>query len=336
MLSLALGVAVMPSAPAFAQAPEPRAAGPSAADKETARTLFKDGDERFRAQEYDAALKAFRAADEIMGVPTTGLEYARTLMMVGRLLEARDGFIKVANSDQAPEELAAQQLARDEAGELADDLEGRIPAVRVVLTNAPDGSKMRLRIDDIEIPATAVEFARKVDPGTHTVQVFVAGFKPVSREVEVVEGEKKVLDIELEMSVVEVDLVDPWGGGARSPGDNQGVLSTLSWVGFSAGALGLLVAVPTGIFAISAKNTLEDECPRSPVCPPEKQSELDTAKTVAHVSTFGFVFAGVGIAVGVAGVLFRSSLPDVLASTGLPLTLHPYMAAGAAGVTGTF
>jgi hypothetical protein len=338
--ALCIGVITAGSVPVGAQEPEPEPTqeGPSAADKETARTLFRDGDEKFRAKDYEGALKVFLAADEIMGVPTTGLEHARTLMMMGRLLEARDGFIKVANREKRDEELAAQQAARDEANELASDLAKRIPSVRVVISNKPDGVEVRLRIDDVDIPAPAVEFARKVDPGEHTVKVFVAGYKPEIREIEIPEKREEVVEITLEASDGDVNLVDPWGG-ADDGGvdDGRGVLPVLSWIGFSVGLAGLIVGVPTGIVAIKAKDTLEVECkPTSPICPPGKQGDLDSAKTIAHVSTVGFVFAGVGIAVGVIGILIRASLPDALAAVDTPVTVRPYVGAGALGVTGTF
>ncbi len=313
---------------------QPPPSEPSAADKETARTLFREGDERFRANDYEGALKAFRAADEIMRVPTTGLEHARTLMMLGRLVEARDLFIKVSNLEKRPDELAAQDAARDEAKQLAEDLLLRIPSVRVVLQNAPANAEVKVRIDEVLIPATAVEFPRKVDPGDHIVKVFLVGFKPVNRRISVVEKEQKVIEIKLEPSGEDASLVDPWEGGGGD-GDGASFLPVLSWIGFSVGLAGLIVGVPTGVYAISEKGRLEELC-NGNVCPAEVESDLDAALVVSHVSTVGFVFAGVGIAVGVTGLLLRHSLPDALARTDAPFTLRPFVGPGAVGFSGRF
>ena len=323
---------------------DPSSDGPSAADKETARTLFKDGDEKFRDKDYEGALKAFRAADEIMGVPTTGLEYARTLMMLGRLLEARDVFIKVANSSKKSDELPLQQTAREEANELAKGLAARIPSVQVAIANVPEGVEARVRIDDVDIPSTAVEFPRKVDPGEHTIKVFVAGFRPVIRTVKVNERDEKVVEITLEESDEEVNLVDPWGASGDSDGDaaSGGGLPTLSWIGFSLAVVGLAVGIPTGIMTVLKRGELEDgkQCVDAgggkQRCPPSFEDELNEAMTIAHVSTASFVVAGVGIAIGVTGILVRRSLPDALAGTKAPITLRPYVSAGGAGFTGTF
>lgn len=334
--ALLIGLSLAAFAPTSVWAQEPNSSEPSAADKETARTVFREGDEKFRAGDFEAAYKAFRAADEIMGVPTTGLEHARSLMMLGRLLEARDLFIKVSNRETQPDELPAQQTARDEAKALAEKLVSRIPAVKVVVVNAPAGAEVKLRIDDIVIPPASVEFARKVDPGDHTVKAYVAGYRPVTRKISVVEQEEKVVEISLEASEEDASLVDPWGNTDHgSDGRGAPIMPTLSWIGFSVGVAGLILAIPSGIFAVSEKSSLEGQCGGN-VCPQELEGDLDTAVAVAHVSTVGFVLAGLGAAVGVTGILLRDSLPDALASTDAPFTLQPYVGVGTAGFTGSF
>jgi hypothetical protein len=66
------------------------AAAPTAQDRERARALMDAGDARFEAKQYAAALEQYRGADEIMQVPTTGIEVGRALERLGRLLEARE------------------------------------------------------------------------------------------------------------------------------------------------------------------------------------------------------------------------------------------------------
>src|SRR5262245_1107365 len=72
------------------------AAEPSAADRETARTLVIDGRKKFGAGDYEGARKAFQAAHEIMGVPTTALDLAKALEKLGKLVEARTVALEVA------------------------------------------------------------------------------------------------------------------------------------------------------------------------------------------------------------------------------------------------
>jgi hypothetical protein len=266
-----------------------------------------------------------------MGVPTTGLEHARTLMKLGLYVEARDLFLNVSNRKRLPDELEAQEAARNEASQLANDLADRIPALRVVIHNAPTGADVKLRIDDVEIPGAALAFPRKVNPGQHTVRLFVAGFEPVSRTVTVAESVEKVVEVQLVAVDGDAPLIDPWAGSAEARTNNGGGIHPLTWVGFSFALAGLGVGATTGIIAIVRKYDLEDSCGGTR-CPPSVQGELDTALTISHVSTVGFVVAGAGIALGVTGLILGAS--DGEPTSGF--RVRPYVGPTAFGVVGAF
>jgi hypothetical protein len=69
-------------------------AEPTAAERETARGLMTQGRSQRDAKDYRAALQSFQAADAIMRVPTTGYEVAKTLELMGQLVEARDTLVR--------------------------------------------------------------------------------------------------------------------------------------------------------------------------------------------------------------------------------------------------
>lgn len=70
--SLSLAIAFFVSAPAVTPlAVRVAHAEPTAADKETARTLMQDGRAKRTKGDHAGALEAFRAAHGIMKVPTT-------------------------------------------------------------------------------------------------------------------------------------------------------------------------------------------------------------------------------------------------------------------------
>src|SRR5262249_12998493 len=75
LFSLSIGLAVSLGAAVFA--PEARANEPTAAEKETARTLMDQGDEAFAAKDFPTALKHYKAAHAIMGIPNTGIWVAK-------------------------------------------------------------------------------------------------------------------------------------------------------------------------------------------------------------------------------------------------------------------
>src|SRR5262245_28279562 len=70
-------------------------AQPSPSQRETARDLMKQGDDRFAAGDYAHALEAYRAAHALVAVPTTGLAVAQAQEKLGHLVEAHDAAIEV-------------------------------------------------------------------------------------------------------------------------------------------------------------------------------------------------------------------------------------------------
>src|SRR5262249_47329328 len=64
-------------------------AEPTAGEKADARASMAEGRALRSQRNFEGALRSFNAADRIMHVPTTGLEVARTLEAMGRLVEAR-------------------------------------------------------------------------------------------------------------------------------------------------------------------------------------------------------------------------------------------------------
>src|SRR5262249_50029770 len=105
-------------------------ADPTAADRETARALLDEGDKKIEEKDLEGALKAYRAADAIMGVPTTGIEVSKTLAAMGQLLSARDKALEVSRYPKKQGEPSAFTQARTESEQLAESLGERIPSLR--------------------------------------------------------------------------------------------------------------------------------------------------------------------------------------------------------------
>jgi tetratricopeptide (TPR) repeat protein len=322
---LALGLGLLGTAHvSWAQAD-----GPSLADKETARQLFRDGDEKFRAGDYESALKAFAAADDIMRVPTTGLERARTLDRLSLLLEAAEHLQRIIRIPQAPEENVVQQQARDEARAMLEEVRARIPSLEVLVAGAGD-AEVKMLVDDVEVPPSAQGFPRKVDPGMHRVQVVAAGFKPAEKSIEVTEGRQEKLTLTLESAGGGASVVDPWSNGQPDDADGGGNgYAIMMWTGFGVGAAGVIVGSITGAMSLAKRSDLEDKCGGAE-CPADLLKERDDALPIAHVSTAGFVIGGVGLALGTVGLVLNVRSDD---ST---VAVAPWIGPTSAGVRGSF
>src|SRR5262245_55861753 len=111
----------------------PSLGAPTAAEKETARSLMKSARAKRKSGDLHGALKDFTAARAIMPVTTTGLEMGKTQLELGLLVEARDTLLEVARSPEERGEPKPITEARTAASELAKEILPRIPSARIEL-----------------------------------------------------------------------------------------------------------------------------------------------------------------------------------------------------------
>lgn len=281
---LAIAFAMTLSTAAFAE--------PTAADRETARSLMAQGREKREAGDHAGALKAFMGADAIMKVPTTGIEVARTQAQLGDLLTARETLLAVLRRQPQPGDPPPFAEATKAAEALDEDLSRKIPSLVVRVPNAP-AEGLTVTIDDQPVPAALLGMPRKTNPGHHVV-VAKAGTDSARAEVDLAPSETKEIELAL--------------AGAAKPADRpegpSRPIPTLAWVGFGVGAAGLLAGSITGLMSISKTNDLEPQCPGGR-CPRSAQNDYDSAQTLATISNVGFVVGIVGVGVGVVALVTR-------------------------------
>ncbi len=280
-------------------------AEPTAADRENARALMKQGNAARDAGDLKEALKNFEAADAIMRVATTGYEVAKARAAIGLLIEARDIALSVARSAPQPGEPPPFPEARVGAQKLSDDLEGRIPSIKINVTGATDP---QISLDGVPLPKALLGLPRKLDPGKHTIAV-KASEGTRSMVVEVFEREAKELAFDLG-SAEKPETVQPLNVTPvpEKPQTKKSPLPLVLMIsGYGIGLAGGVISGITGAMSISQTNTLKMECGGS-TCPPSRKGEIDSANSLATVSTIALVAAGVGAAVGVVGtIMFFSS-----------------------------
>lgn len=316
--------------------PPPVHAEPSAVEKETARTLMAEGRDKRDAGDHKGALKAFQAAHSIMNLPTTGLEVGRSQADVGLLVEARDTLLAVSRMPVTSGEPAAFALARKQAVERADALFDRIPSVRITLEGVGEGAPVSVTIDGAPVATAALLVPVKVNPGTHVV-VARLGDAQKQETITVKEGEKKELTIVVPKPSAPVEPVPPAASTTASapsasappppavtapppvptapppappppPPTTGARVSPLVYAGFVTAGVGLLVGGIAGGLELSKANDIKSQCDGNR-CPRSVEDELDGARTLATVSTIGFIVAGVGAGVGVIGLFTSGSSP---------------------------
>jgi hypothetical protein len=279
-------------------------AEPTAAEKETARTLMAEGRELRDRKDVAGALQRFRSADAIMHVPTTGLEVARTQAALGQLVEARETLHKIAQIPEQPTDPAPFETARVEADKLDADLERRIGVIRFEVRKSNAAAAPAISIDGTPVSASVVDVSLRCNPGHHVVQAKL-GSNEIKQEVDVREADAVTVLLDFSRTLATPDRRSS-DDASRDEASGPG-WPVLPTIGFGVAAAGVALGTATGIMAIQGKNSAETACV-SGQCPPVAWSDVDRMNTFATVSTVSFVVGGAGLACGIASlVLTRPS-----------------------------
>jgi hypothetical protein len=319
-----------------ATAAAPALADPSLSDRETARALMDDGDAKRDKGDVKAALKSYEAADAIMHVPTTGLEVARAQAQLGLLLEARETLGRVSRLPPKPGEPAPFAAARKTADALSAEIGARMPSVTVLVTNAEPGQPTVIVFDGETVPPAASQAPRKVNPGRHSV-IARSGALEKKQDVDVAERESKTVTIDLKPLAAPAARTE---APTPSPSGPSPLPKILIYGGFGLGAVGIGIGAVTGLMSISKVSDVKEQCPNDR-CPPERQPDIDSAKSLGTVSTIAFIAGGVGVGAGVIGLVLQSresnaEQPPGTTARATSLKIQPNVGPTWAGLSGTF
>ncbi len=278
---------------------EPVAAQPSAIDKDTARTLVQQGDERKKQGDIEGALAAYKHADEIMGVPTTGIEVGRMHMELGQLVQAKAAFQRVTRHTPRRGEPRPFTGARKAAHRLIKALRRQIP--RLTLTIEAEDLSPEAKQEAVAVLIDGAPIMQwldpiEVNPGRHDVVVAIAGYSTVTKSVKLAKRGTQSLTFRLTREA-----------SAAPPPNGQPSSTTVPWVASYTGLAGTVLfgaaGTVTGVMSLSAASDVSDQCIGN-ACPPRVEEQLQRSRTLAHVSTTMFVLTGLAAASGTVGLVF--------------------------------
>jgi hypothetical protein len=291
-----------------------RAQAPVNDPRTTARTIAEKAYALYDAGRYEEAIASLRQAEAYYHAPTLVFAMAKAHAALGHLVVARDLFQRVA-AERLPETAPAgfREAQRMAQAELTA-IDKRIPTLQIVALGAGSRSA-RVTVDGAPVAPDALAAPLPEDPGVHRVVVAADGGPSETRTVELADGERRRLEIDL--------------GGPEAPSASP----ARPWlapalVGFGVGAVGLAFGIPEGVVAVSRSSELGMRCTNG-ICPATEADTLASGRRAATVSTVGFVLAGAGLAAGVVLVAVR---PGAGATATAALTLGP----AAAFVKGAF
>jgi hypothetical protein len=259
------------------------------------------------------ALESFRSADEIMHLTTTAFEVARSQADLGLLVEAHETLREIMRMPEKPGEPQPFRDARGYAKVLDQQIVPRIPQLRLSVSGSP---------------AAAVHVA-KASAGTGRT------------ETDVAEGESKDVPVTLQTQSTAAPAAPP---STPAPSRTESMapvpahrgFGPLAWVGFGVAVVGVGVGAVTGVITLRDKSSIASQC-NGTLCPPSTYDKLDSASTMATVSTVSFAVGGAGAALGLAAWLLGWGVESPSdAATSATIRVTPYFGLASGGISARF
>jgi hypothetical protein len=309
-----------------------------------ARSLGIEGVRLAEAGKCTEAIEKLSRAEALYHAPTILGRLGECQVSVGQIVIGTENLNRVVREPLAPNAPKPFKDAQVRAQKVLDAALPRIGHLTVLVE--PKDAKLTVTVSGVAVPPALLGVERPTDPGTHEVVASAPGYLTQKSTVQLAEAGRETVTLQLlvdpnapkEVPVVAVAATTaPPAPPPQSPPpeSNQGV-RTLSYVLIGVGVTGVAAGSITGAMAISKKGNLD--CPQNH-CSGQEADDLDSAKTLAVVSTISFA---VGIPAAIAGtvlLLTSKSAPSTKAETSKPrrhFAASPYVGPTSAGVVGSF
>ncbi|RYZ06178.1 MAG: hypothetical protein EOO73_17390 [Myxococcales bacterium] len=295
----------------------------SAAETAAARSLAVDGLKLAQANNCAEAVPKLERAEKLYHSTFVAIRLGECYVSVGKLVEGTELLRRSIREPQSTEPTPALAKALERAQKIVDSTKPRIAGLTVKVATVQD---MVVKIDGAVVPSALVDTEVPTDPGEHNVEVTAPGFLRSATRLSIGEGEKKNVSLTLtrdpnaaaaSTTPVAAAAKEPTASAPAPVASPQAVTTppsverspnrTGAYVAWGVGAAALAAGGVLGVMTMQKHSDLEGDCTDG-ACPPERQSDLDSAKRLGNFSTIAF---GVGAAGAVLGtVLFFTAGPS--------------------------
>ena len=168
-------------------------------DRAAARSAADAGADAFDQQRYSDAVELFGRAEKLVHATPHLLFIARSLVKLGRLVEAHETYLKIQRERLAPNAPNAFKRAQADAEKEIAEVAPRLAYATVRIEGAASDA-VQVLMDDAELPAAVVGIAFPVDPGAHTFRAQSGADKsePVTARFE--EGGRQSVVLKISLS----------------------------------------------------------------------------------------------------------------------------------------
>lgn len=327
--------------PAAAQTDEQRAG---------ARAAAEAGIQAFEEGRFADAVDLFTRAEQLVHAPPHLLYAARAQTRLGNLVQAHELYIRIVREnlpENAPRAFReAQKAAEQELAEVTPRL-----AYVTIVVQGGNGAESLVTRDGTEIPAALVGVPHPVNPGQHTYQATANGWQSAPKAVDIKEGARVALELNLEPAPGAVgpgaDKPTEAGGSAvvtkpddeRPPETSGSGVSGLKIGGFvtlGLGAVGLGAGtyfLVKGLDTRSDADELAEGCHDGEPCVQEVDELDDDAAQQQTIGVATLIGGGVLVGTGITLLLLDSGRSD---TTAQGPSVRPVIGLGYAGLAGRF
>jgi hypothetical protein len=320
-------------------------AEPQAEDVAAARALGIQGIKLADAGNCAEAIEKLERAESLYHAPSILGRLGECQVEVGRVVLGTENLNRVVREQLPPNAPAAFIAAQDRAKKV---LERALPRIAYLVVRVdPPGVNPQVTIGGSPVQSALIGAERPTDAGSYEVVASAPGYRTARANVTLAEGAHQEIALGLTpdpdaqpaspapplpattTAPPAVSTSEPPPAPAATSGGNR----TPAYVALGIGGAGLLLGSITGIVALSKTGSLE--CPNNR-CPPSQHSKLDSANTMATISTVGFSVGLVGAAVGTVLLLTSGKSEPAPTATVGSLHARPFIGGRTAGLEGTF
>ena len=306
-----------------------------------ARAAAQQGLVAYKEKRWQEAIDLFGRAESIVHAAPHLLYMARAHERLGRLVAARELYLKIVREELPPDAPPAFVAAQEDARTELAAVEPRLASVTIDVSGPGDESATVLA-DGKPVPKALVGVARPIDPGEHVFEATTPGGQAEPVRVVIPEGMNQV---------VRLVLV----GGQATPGAQpqptpEPVVSVPPaqpeearpnipmYAAFGVGAVGLIAGTVFVINRSSKQSDADDRyaaCARTLDCGPSDIDEIksldSSAATAGTLAVVGYLIGAAGIGTGVTLLLM-----DQPAQQAESVRIGPWMAGTQLGLQGRF
>jgi hypothetical protein len=283
-----LGLALLP-APAFAQDPAPEK---SAEALKHAREQFGQALALQTAGDWAGALALLKEVAAVKSTPQVRFNMALCEERLGKLVAALGDY-----------ELAAADARAEKADKVAEEVEGRLEALRqripkITVKRGSGAEAAIIALDGVSLGDQVVGTPMPTDPGPHTVEAQAPGFKPFRQSLRLGEQESELLELVLEPEAVPAPDVVARPVTPRVRGRSP-------VYGYVVGGVGVASLATAGVFLglrAGKIDSLDKQC-TDRACPATAKSDIDAGKLYTNVANVTAVVGVAALATGLVLVL---------------------------------